>query len=151
MNDFERPLNDRGKTDAPRMGKCLKSRGLTPDIVITSPAVRVMETCKIICEVLAFNRKKIIEIKSLYHASEEEILRVVRSLNDRSGDDEENVLLFGHNPGLTDFANRLLNERILNIPTTGMVAAQLANNKWKEADWGGAKLLFFDFPKNKND
>jgi phosphohistidine phosphatase len=150
IEDFDRPLNDRGEKDAPKMGKRLKEKRLTPDIVISSPALRALDTCKIICEVLGFNRKKIIENKSLYHASEEEILKVVRSLKDRIGDEEENVLLFGHNPGLTDFANRLLNEHILNIPTTGIVAAQLAINRWKEADWGSGKLLFFDFPKNKN-
>lgn len=148
LDDFERPLNDRGEKDAPRMGRRLKEKRLTPDIVVSSPAVRALETCKIICESLGVDKKKIIEHKSLYHASEEEILKVVRSLKDRSGDDEENVLLFGHNPGLTDFANRLLNEHIVNIPTAGVVAAQLKINKWNEADWGCGKLLFFDFPKS---
>jgi phosphohistidine phosphatase len=149
MDDFERPLNDRGKKDAPKMGKRLKEKGITPDIVVTSPAVRALETCKVICGCLGFHQKKIIENKSLYHANEEEILKVIRNLKDRMGDEEEIVLLFGHNPGLTDFANHLLNESILNIPTTGIVAAQLDITGWKEADWGCGKLLLFDFPKNK--
>jgi phosphohistidine phosphatase len=151
IDDFNRPLNSRGEKDAPKMGRRLKEKRLTPDIVVSSPAVRALDTCKIICEVLSFNKTKIIENKSLYHASEEEILRVVRSLRDRTGDEEENVLLFGHNPGLTDFANRLLEEKILNIPTTGIVCAELAIRKWEDADWGCGKMLFFDFPKNKID
>ena len=151
LNDFDRPLNERGEKDAPRMGRRLKEKKITPDIVVSSPAIRALETCKIICDVLGFEKKKIIEHQSVYHASEEEILKVVRSLKDRRGDNEENVLLFGHNPGLTDFANRLLNEHIVNIPTAGIVAAQLKIDKWSKTDWGCGKLLFFDFPKNKRE
>ncbi|MFM7430329.1 MAG: SixA phosphatase family protein [Flammeovirgaceae bacterium] len=150
-DDFDRPLNERGEKDAPRVGRRLKEKKLTPDIVVSSPAIRALETCKIICEALDFDKTKIIEHQSLYHASEEEILKVVRSLKDRKGDKEENVLLFGHNPGLTDFANRLLNEYIVNIPTSGIVAAQLNIDKWSQVEWSCGKLLFFDFPKsNKN-
>ncbi len=151
LSDFDRPLNDRGKRDAPRMAKRLKEKRLTPDMVISSPAVRALDTCKIMCEVLGFDRKKIIEHKSLYHASEEQILSVVRQIKDRKGDKEEIVLLFGHNPGLTEFANRLSDENIANIPTAGMVAAELNIDKWSQANWGCGKLLFFDFPKNKRE
>jgi phosphohistidine phosphatase len=151
LDDFDRPLNERGEKDAPRMGRRLKEKKITPDIVVSSPAMRALETCKIICDVLGFDKKKIIERQSVYHASEEEILKVVRSIKDRRGDNEENVLLFGHNPGLTDFANRLLNEHIVNIPTAGIVAAQLKIDKWSKTDWGCGKLLFFDFPKNKRE
>jgi phosphohistidine phosphatase len=151
IDDFNRPMNSRGEKDAPKMGRRLKEKRLTPDIVVSSPAVRTLDTCKIICGVLGFNTTKIIENKSLYHASEEEILKVVRGLKDRKADEEENVLLFGHNPGLTDFANRLLDEQILNIPTAGIVCAELAIKKWRDVDWGCGKMLFFDFPKNKGD
>lgn len=132
------------------MGRRLKEKKITPDIVVSSPAIRALETCKIICDVLGFDKKKIIEYKSLYHASEEEIIKVVRSLKDRRGDEEENVLLFGHNPGLTDFANHLLDEHILNIPTAGIVCGQLPIKNWKNIDWKSGRLLFFDFPKNKD-
>ena len=151
IDDFERPLNERGKRDAAKMGQRLKEKMLTPDIVVSSPAIRTLATCKIICEVMGFDQKKLVEVKSLYHASDEEILKVVCSLKDRSGDEEENVLLFGHNPGLTDFANRLLEEKILNIPTAGIVCAELQIKKWRDVDWGCGKMLFFDFPKNRND
>ena len=151
IDDFQRPLNGRGIKDAPRMGKRLKERSLTADLVLSSPAKRVLDTCLIITKILGFSKEKINTDKRLYHASEEELLRVIRELKDHPNDEEENVLLFGHNPGLTNFANQLLNEHIQNIPTTGIVAASLSIKKWQEVDWGCGKLLFFDFPKSKED
>lgn len=151
IDDFQRPLNGRGIKDAPRMGKRLKERSLTADLVLSSPAKRALDTCLIITKILGFSKEKINTDKRLYHASEEELLRIIRELKDHPNDEEENVLLFGHNPGLTNFANQLLNEHIQNIPTTGIVAASLSIKKWQEVDWGCGKLLFFDFPKSKED
>jgi phosphohistidine phosphatase len=151
LDDFDRPLNSRGEKDAPRMGKRLREKKITPDSVITSPANRALKTCKLICKIVGFDEKKIIEIPSLYHASEEKLLNIVRSIKDRTGDEEENALVFGHNPGLTEFANRLTSEGILNIPTTGVVAIQLGVEKWKDTNWGSGELVFFDFPKRKED
>lgn len=151
IDDFQRPLNGRGIKDAPRMGKRLKERSLTVDLVLSSPAKRALDTCMIITKIVGFSKEKINTDKRLYHASEEELLRIIRELKDHPNDEEENVLLFGHNPGLTNFANQLLNEHIQNIPTTGIVAASLSIKKWQEVDWGCGKLLFFDFPKSKED
>ena len=151
IDDFQRPLNGRGIKDAPRMGKRLKERSLTADLVLSSPAKRALDTCLIITKILGFSKEKINTDKRLYHASEEELLRIIRELKDHANDEEENVLLFGHNPGLTNFANQLLNEHIQNIPTTGIVAASLSIKKWQEVDWGCGKLLFFDFPKSNED
>ena len=151
LDDFNRPLNSRGIEDAPRMGKRLKENKLTADVVVTSPAKRALDTCLIITKILGFSKEKISVDKRLYHASEEELLRVIRELKDHPNDEEKNVLLFGHNPGLTNFANQLLNEHIQNIPTTGIVVASLSIKKWQKVDWGCGKLLFFDFPKSKED
>ncbi len=151
LDDFDRPLNSRGIKDAPLMGKRLKENKLTPYIIVTSPAIRALDTCLIITKFLGFPKEKISIDKRLYHASEEELLRVIRELKDHPNDEEENVLLFGHNPGLTNFANQLLNEHIKNIPTTGIVVSSLSIKKWQEADWGCGKLLFFAFPKSKED
>ena len=74
---------------------------------------------------------------------------MVRSIKDFN-DHEEVVLLFGHNPGFTEFANLLTNENIANIPTAGVAAIELEVEKWKDVDFGKGKLLFFDFPKSKD-
>jgi len=151
LSDFDRPLNDRGKKNAPRMGKRLKERRVTPDIMITSPAERAIATCKEIARVLGFKEEKIIADKRLYHANEEQLLKVIQELKDSPRDSEEVVMLFGHNPGLTEFANALLKEDLENIPTCGVVAASLDIDHWKEARFGCGEMVFFDFPKRKED
>jgi phosphohistidine phosphatase len=151
MDDFVRPLNDRGKKDTPRMGKRLKEKGITPDLMISSPATRALDTCTAIAKALDYPQEKIKTDKRLYHASEEELLKVVQELKDRPKDEEETVLLFGHNPGLTNFVNELLRENIANIPTCGIVAAKLNIKSWRDAKFGCGEIESFDFPKNKTD
>jgi phosphohistidine phosphatase len=143
QDDFNRPLNKRGKRDAPRMGKHLKEKDFAIDLFLSSPAKRALTTCKKIAEVVNFPEAKIKTDQSLYHADEDEILQVVRSVPDSA----TIAVLFGHNPGLTDFVNRLLNAHIVNIPTCGMVSCLLDVTSWKETRWGQGKLEFFDQPK----
>ncbi len=151
LGDFERPLNKRGKRDAPSMAKRLKEKRVTPDIMISSPATRAHATCIEFAKILGFNMEKIKTDRRLYHANEDQILAVVRELKDRARDEEEIVLLFGHNPGLTGFANDLVNEYIDNIPTCGIVKAKLKIELWKDADYGCGELDFFDFPKSNKE
>lgn len=149
LSDFDRPLNHRGEKDAPRMGKRLKDRKVAPDVIITSPAKRAVDTCKAIAKELHFPKDKIRKEQKLYHANEDQLLSIIQHLPDLN-DDEEVVLLFGHNPGLTEFANILLNENLDNIRTCGIVAADLHLDKWKDAHFGCGKMVFYDFPKNKD-
>lgn len=150
LADFDRPLNERGKKDAPRMGKRLKERGTHPDIMLTSPAIRALHTCQVIAGALDFSLAKIKTDRDLYHASDDQLLKVISRLPE-SSDNEQVVMLFGHNPGLTEFAERLLNETFDNIPTCGIVSAVLQIEKWRDVSWGCGKKEYFDFPKNKQD
>lgn len=149
LADFDRPLNDRGERVAPVMGKRLRERNIHPDLMISSPAVRALATCKIIADKLGFASRQIRIERELYHASDEQILGAVKRLPDRN-DTEEIVFLFGHNPGLTEFANRLSTASIENIPTCGVVECALEVHTWAEAHWGCGKLLSFDFPKKRH-
>jgi phosphohistidine phosphatase len=149
LSDFDRPLNDRGKKDAPRMGKRLKERRVTPDIMLSSPAARALATCQEIAKVLGFSENKIKTDRRLYHANEDQILKVVQELKDSPRDSEEIVMIFGHNPGLTAFANALLNEELENIPTCGVIAATLNIDEWKNARFACGEMEFFDYPKRK--
>ena len=147
LSDFDRPLNDRGHNDAPRMGKRLKEKDLTPDIIISSPANRAFTTSKIIAESIGFPVSSIVTNRNLYHATEDEILDVVHSLNEKT----DVVMLFGHNPGLTDFVNSITKSHIDNIPTCGIVACKFKVDRWKDIAWGKGKVLFFDYPKARKD
>ncbi len=146
LSDFDRPLNERGLRDTPRMGKRFKEKGITPDKLITSPANRALTTCTLFAETIEFPKQNIKTEERLYHADEEEILDIVQNLKEP----DDVVILFGHNPGFTDFVNRLMNIRIDNVPTCGIVACKLPVKEWKDVSWQSGQLLFFDFPKNRD-
>jgi phosphohistidine phosphatase len=146
--DFDRPLNDRGKKDAPRMGKRLKEKDIHPDLLISSPAKRAFSTCKKIAEVLRYDEKKIIDDRRLYHAGPDQIHEVIKGIRETA----DVVMLFGHNPGLTDFVNDICDEaNIDNIPTCGVVALNFKTDSWKIVAHENCKLEFFDYPKSRKD
>ena len=149
IDDFERPLNDRGKRDAPRMGKRLKEKDIHPTLLLSSPAKRALSTAKRIAKVLKYPKDDIKTDRKLYHADEETMLTVVRELKDK----QDVVMIFSHNPGLTEFVNSLMDGELDmdNVPTCGVVAFQFNFDTWKDVDWGKGKLLFFDYPKSKED
>jgi phosphohistidine phosphatase len=95
VDDFERPLNERGKRDAPRMGKRLKEKDIHPDLMLASPAKRALSTCKRIAKLLGYPKDNIKADRRLYHPDEETILSIVKGLKIKC----EHVMLFTHNPG----------------------------------------------------
>lgn len=145
--DFDRPLNERGKRDAPRMGKRLKERDVVPELILSSPATRALSTCIVMAGVLGYDKELIQTDQRLYHADENQLLGSIKNLKDHYN----TVMLFGHNPGLTDFANMLMDIAIPNIPTCGVVACALNVGPWADTTWGKGKLLLFDYPKSKED
>lgn len=147
LADIDRPLNKRGEKDAPWMAKRLTAQKVIPDLVISSPANRALTTCKVFCHALHFPADRIQIEKKLYHADEDQILAILKTLTDHPRDKEEIVMIFGHNPGLTELTNSLLNEDIENIPTCGVVRGSLDIPSWKQLTWGCGELDYFDYPK----
>jgi phosphohistidine phosphatase len=149
LSDFERPLNERGKRDAPRMGVRLKIKGVLPDTIISSSAKRAFSTAKRIAKVIGFPKDKIKTDRELYHAGEETILSVLRTIKSK----HNIVFLVGHNPGLTDFVNTLRSDDIdiENIPTCGLVMFEIDIETWDQLQWGTARQTWFDYPKSKDD
>jgi phosphohistidine phosphatase len=145
LNDFDRPLNERGERDAPRMARRLKEKRIIPDLMLSSPANRALATCKKIAAVLQYAPEKIKTERELYHADEDEILEVVKNFHNK----HDKVMIFGHNPGLTEFVNRLSDADINNVPTCGVVACSLSIASWSDLKWGEGKIDFFDYPKLK--
>jgi phosphohistidine phosphatase len=148
LNDFDRPLNERGKRDAPRMAKRLKEKEIVPDLMLSSPAKRALSTAKRMAAALDYPKEKIKTDKTLYHADEETIYSVIHGVKNK----HDVLFVFGHNPGLTDFVNSMSNESpIDNVPTCGVVAFSIEINDWAALKPGSARFLFFDFPKSKED
>ena len=95
QDDFDRPLNKRGRKDAPRMGRRLAEKEIHPDMLISSPAERARATCVLIAERIGYPLTSVQTDQRLYHADEDQLLAVVRGFN-RHNDE---VMLFSHNSG----------------------------------------------------
>ncbi|UII29010.1 histidine phosphatase family protein [Fulvivirga maritima] len=143
LDDIDRPLNKRGKRDAPDMGERLSVLNIIPHLMISSPAKRAYATCKTIAKALEYPKEAIEINDKLYHASEDSLMDIIQDIENSW----DSVMIFGHNPGLTLFANSLADTNIDNIPTCGIVACTFDVDSWAETDFGKGKLMFYDYPK----
>ena len=143
LADIDRPLNKRGKRDAPFMGEKCKSKKYIPDILISSNANRAATTAQIFCDALEMDASKLTYEKSLYHAPEDTYVDVCFGLNDAI----QSVMLFGHNPGITYLANSVSQDYIDNVPTCGVLVIDASIDKWTELDFSRCKLVDFLYPK----
>jgi len=146
LEDFMRPLNDRGRRDAPEIGRRLREGGVQPELIVSSPAKRAIKTARIIAGELNSPKAEILEADEIYEASAGELLGLVRRLPEEKRD----VMLVGHNPGLTDFANLFLRPGLENIPTCGMVRLAFDALHWRDISPQRASLLVLDYPKKQS-
>jgi phosphohistidine phosphatase len=144
LNDFDRPLNERGKRDAPLMAQRLLEKEIKIDAFIASPAKRAAKTAKIFADGVNYKKDSIIYKPELYLAGPEVFFSVIEN-----ADDENNcIAVLSHNNGITDFANLLTNTRIDNIPTCGIFAIKLKTKNWKAFRNTEKEFWFFDYPRN---
>lgn len=141
--DFDRPLNDRGKRDAPKMAARLMEKGIVPDRVLVSPAKRTRKTAAYFMEAWKLPEEKMQMPEELYLASPAIFRKLIQALPDEVG----TLAVISHNNGLTDFANELTNVRVDNIPTCGIFAVKIAIESWRAFDEGEKEFWFFDYPK----
>lgn len=143
LDDFDRPLNERGKKDAPMMAERLKERKITIDAFIASPAKRAAKTAKVFAEVFKRDKEEIIFKEELYMAGPLIFFDVIEKTDNKFSA----IAIFSHNNGITEFANRLTNVRIDNIPTCGIVAVKADCENWSDFRQAEKEFLFFDYPK----
>jgi len=143
LDDFDRPLNRRGKKDAPIMAHKLAMRKIKIDLIISSPANRTNETAKIFANILGCESEIIFDDK-LYEGSYKEILKVINLIDDKY----QNVLIVCHNPGITHLVNYISDYFIENISTSGVVGLS-TNSSWENINEKGCSFLFYDYPKRK--
>jgi phosphohistidine phosphatase len=144
-NDFDRPLNDRGFRDAAEMGKKLFKKNTRIDQFVSSPAARAKTTAELFVAEFDRKLKEILFVPSLYHADAETFFEVVRGLEDQYN----NIALFSHNPGITDFASSLSSTHIDNMPTGSVFAVTAATDSWKDFSKAEKSFLFFYKPEDK--
>jgi phosphohistidine phosphatase len=142
--DIDRPLNDRGKKDAPAMAKRVVKAGVQPDRLISSPARRARHTAELFAREFNIKETDIVTRNELYHAQPVAFQQVIADLDD--GD--QTVALFSHNPGITVFVNTLTTVRLDNMPTCSVFAIKSDAPTWGEFFAGNREFLFFDYPKS---
>ena len=125
LPDKERPLNERGLRDAPRMGERLAKHGVKPDLILSSPALRALATAEIIARKLDYRGKDISVDERLYAAAPDDVLEVIHEL----GDKPKRVMLFGHNPELTELAHQL-STKIIDMPTCAVAEFAFDTKSW---------------------
>ena len=143
LDDFERPLNKRGRKNAPFMGNVLKKLKVAPDLVISSPANRAATTARIIAAAINYPLENILYSETIYEFSENALIHVVKQIDDAVN----NAMVVGHNPAVNGLANYVGDQPISNIPTCGVFCVELDISSLTKIDEDCGKLKFFEFPK----
>ena len=149
LDDFDRPLNDRGRRAAPRIGAWLAERGHRPDEVVVSGARRTVETWAGIAT--AFDPAPPVRTdRTLYDASAERILAALNRARAPA------TMLIGHNPGIGNFARRLAiaappHPRFEDYPTGATTVFRFVRDDWAEVGWGEGEVVDFTVPRDLAD
>jgi phosphohistidine phosphatase len=142
LPDEDRPLAGRGERDAPQMGKLLAERDVHPDLILSSPARRALDTARILAKNLGYKRKRIAIDDRLYPGSALRLMQVIRGLEDRLA----SVMLFAHNPGLETLAQHFSKD-IERMPTCAVAEFRFATEHWSQLDRLTPHRVTFDSPK----
>jgi|SRR5664279_774923 len=142
-SDFDRPLNDRGLREASEMGRKLFKKKVLISRFVSSPALRAKTTAELFAAEYDRKMKDITFIPSLYHAEPNQFLEAISALTD----DCDQVAIFSHNPGITEFASALTSTHITQMPTSSVFAVTADINHWKDFAKAEKQFLFFYRPE----
>lgn len=143
LSDFERPLNERGRRDAPLMAQRSLRHGPTVDRLVSSPALRAITTARAFAEVLGMEFDELIVQPKIYEASAATLVQIVRALDD--GD--RHVMLFGHNPGFSQLALRYGKCPFNDMPTCAVARFEFDVSRWSDTGPERGTLVHYDIPK----
>ena len=144
LPDKERPLDARGKRDAPKVGERLAEAGAKPDLILSSPAKRALTTARIIAKELGYKRKDIVVDDRLYAAEADVVLDVIQRLDKEVGC----VMLFGHNPELAELAHRL-SSKITRMPTCAVAEFTFDVQSWSRIGTAKPATADVSYPPKK--
>jgi phosphohistidine phosphatase len=145
LKDADRPLNDRGRKDAPLMARRMASNWAPPDGIFCSRALRARETANIMNQFWWKDREITIDGK-LYEEPASSILNIIA----KKTEEFDSLALVFHNPTITYLSNVLASLTIPNSPTCGIVILKSQANDWKSVQPGKCELIDFDFPKREH-
>ena len=137
--DHERPLNERGESDATLVSKHLESFNLNPDLILSSDAMRAKTTANIFVENCNFGNNEVHLNHELYDFAGHNLLKVIKNCKDSIN----TLMIFGHNHALTAFVNTYGNKYIDNVTTAGVVIIDFDIESWKNLKPGKTMLTLF--------
>ena len=129
LADHDRPLNARGKADAPAIGELIEQHDLVPDAIITSTAKRASKTARKVAAACGFERK-IKKSRNLYMAGPAEYIGALRT----HGEPHDRVMLVGHNPGIEEFVHQLTDQDEV-MPTAALAEIALPIEDWEQLSY----------------
>jgi phosphohistidine phosphatase len=144
LSDFDRPLNERGKRDAPVMADRLQKEQKTIDLFISSPAKRAKKTAELFAEKFKYDTDKIVYFPELYLAGPRDFVSTIT----QTPSEVKSVIIFSHNPGVTEFVNMLTDTRIDDMPTCAVFIATINIDKWTDFEKADKEFQLFDYPKS---
>lgn len=146
IEDHDRPLNKRGEREAPIMGDLIKAAGIRPSLIISSTALRAWRTARIIANQISYPIEFLQREPSLYHAGINRLLELIAAQDEGFN----NIMIIGHNPGLTDLASELIPGLTSNIPTSGFVSVLLDTDTWDLRTRNSCELIDYNYPNRKH-
>ncbi|MGB1580665.1 MAG: SixA phosphatase family protein [Nevskiales bacterium] len=130
LKDFDRPLNDRGLRDAPAMGRWLVNKGVKPDVMVTSPAKRALQTAELLADGMGFSKAFVFHEPRIYEAHTGELQEII----EESDNGFDHLMLVGHNPAMTQLVNALGGGPLDNLPTCAIAALTYDVTRWVEVE-----------------
>lgn len=143
IDDFDRPVTERGINDANAVATALKERKEIPALFISSPAIRALSTAIIFARIMQYPWERIGIREQIYEASDAMLLSEINGITD----EVDSAMLFGHNPAFTSVSSLLTGQSINNVPTSGIVCIEFEAHSWKLASAQKGKLRAFITPR----
>lgn len=143
QKDIDRPLNQRGKRDAPFMADMLVKKGVQIDGIIKSPAQRITETVIPFIKAFSIEEENVLTENQIYEGSIYDILDVVHS----AVEDWESIMIFGHNPAMSYVADYFGGKDVVSMPTCGILKVKSKAKDWAAVNASNSKITSFYYPK----
>ncbi len=143
LRDIDRHLNPRGYSDAYFMSKLFMQHYTVPELMVSSPAIRAFSTALIFARTFKYPEHSIVIKEEIYEAGTDTLKQSILAFDNN----KSSVMLFGHNPGLSNLFNEISDSCIDSLPTCAIVGISFDVKNWNEINKTEGKTLFTDFPK----
>ncbi|MDH4944349.1 histidine phosphatase family protein [Sulfurimonas sp. C5] len=140
LNDFDRPLNKRGKHDAPMIAEHFNLQNIKLEKIFSSAAKRAKKTAEVFSKTLDVEAEF---YKELYGASIDELIEFIN----KQLQQYNSIAIISHNPELTELSNHISDQYIENIPTSAYVVLECFDDYISEKN---CKILDFVYPKRED-